>query len=124
MSINWINHSEVLEIVRAHLFGKIDPAGGIFIGRRPKAIRLDVVTLNLLTALLNEDKEIIGVVNINIHHEDIDRIEVLNVAVIDIIDMAYLENHLFAFDRQYMFRLSRTLYMSNIRMKFTKNNIL
>src|SRR5690606_126882 len=106
MSINWIDHMDVLPLARSHLFGKIDPVGGIFIGKRPKTIRLDVVTLNLLTALLNEDKEIIGVVNINIHHEDIDRIEQLNVAVIDIMDMAYLEDHLFVFDRQYMFRLS------------------
>lgn len=117
---SWVNHIEVLPIVRLHLADKIDPAGGIVIGKRPKQIRLDIVTLGLLTALKTENGEIIGMININSHHENMERIEELTIAIIDVMDRAYIDDYLFVFDKQYYFRLSRTLWMSNVRVEFTK----
>lgn len=117
----WVKDNDVLNIVKDHLTGKISPQGGIYIGKRPKGIRLDVVTIGLLTAVI-VDEGLVGVININTHHEEIERIEELTVIIINIMDMAYIDDYFFKFDKQYYFKLSQTLNMSNVRIEFIKAN--
>lgn len=114
-----MKNPEVMNIVKSHLQRFINPIGGIHIGKRPKGIRLDVVELNVLVSMLIE-KELKGVVNINSYHEDAEFLEELTEKIIDIIDSAYIEEYLFNFDKQYYFKVSRTLIMSNVRVGFTK----
>lgn len=109
----------VLEMTKNHLKEKIDPASGIIIGPRPKQLRMDVVTLGLLARIEVEESEL-GMININIYHEDTERIEELTVSIIEVMDHALVENYLFTFDKQYNFRMSRTLHMSNVRVGYEK----
>lgn len=110
----------ILPLVRSHLLkGMGDSGVNIIIGRRPPALRKDVITLMMLAYIQVEEGEA-GMININIYHEDQERIEELTVAIIEIMDMALIGRYLFNFDKQYNFRMSRTLHMSNVRVGVEK----
>lgn len=110
----------VLELVRSHLrTGMGDSEVSIIIGKRPPSSRKDVITLMMLAYIQVEEGET-GMININVYHEDQERIEELTVAIIEIMDMALIGPYLFTFDKQYNFRMSRTLHMSNVRVGVEK----
>jgi hypothetical protein len=126
-NINVKGKISVLEVIKKHLEesilftnGEYRPKGGLFIDPKPKNIRVDVVMLNLLAATYFKDDKIVrGLVNINIQHEDRDRIDVLEAVILDVMDNAYVDGYLFNITNEpIMMRLSRTLFMTNIRAPF------
>lgn len=131
ISINIKDNIDVLEVVKRHLEESIlfkneeyIPQGGLFIDPKPKKIRVDVIMLNLLYASYYMDEAIVkGLVNINVQHEDTDRIECLVSIIKDIMESAYVEGYLFSgMDSPNMLGLSRTLRMKNIRTGFERKD--
>jgi len=87
--------------------------GGIFTKPRPKQVRLDLIELNTSGLQLNNRTNVIGHININYQHDDIDMVHLKQPIILDLMDYTILDGYLFTPVRNEIFRISKYLWWGN-----------
>ena len=115
---------EVLDFAKDHIkysdlwSDEFMPDGGVHIKPRPLDYRVDVIEINQLYSRIDED-ELAGMINVNIFHTDVRRINSLTEYVELIMNDAYVEDFVFRMDFARLFRDGKYRWFNNIRYKYT-----
>ncbi|WP_131535556.1 hypothetical protein [Pedobacter nototheniae] len=96
------------------------PLGGFHVKPRPLECKVDAIEINNL--FCNKDVgALVGILNINIFHTDLPRINELTQIVELIMEDAYVEGFVFQKDFSRMFKNGKYLWYNNLRYHYSMN---
>lgn len=118
---------KIFALVKKHIESSLpfqDPeimlTGGVFVKPRPKAIRSDLIELNSPGLGHFKPSKVLGFINVNYQHEDLDIIHLKHPVIMDVMDDAIIGKYHFNQFSNEVFRISKYLWWGNTHYKVTE----